>query len=489
MKIEPRAVHAGRHIDPATGAVTPPIHLSTTFERSPEGDYPLGYSYSREDNPNRHALEECLASLEGGNHAICFSSGLAVATALVQGLEPGDHIIAPDDVYWGLRKVIGEVFGRWGIETSYVDLTNIDDFRDAPGVGGNAIQSAVKGDGPDLDRRPGAPGRAQYPHGLRRHFRHAGAATAARLRHRYGGSLHHEIPGRPQRRRRRGADRATRELPVRTCPQIAALWRQRAFALRLLAHAARHRYPALAGARAIGERHAGGALPGPTPRGGNSALPGTAHASRPRRGGAADVDVRRHALFPGEGVARDCAWRGGPMPALHTRHQPGRGAQPHRAPRQRRGAGHAHPGEPAAPLHWAGARRRPDCRSGPGAVYDSELKNFAGGIACATSGKSVCKGGAGLQPANARLRAHLSRVLQFLLEYLAAGQRDAEGVDRHQRDHDERQERHAGVPGGEIEQRTQGQYLARGDVDNRRQQAEAQEGEGKNPEEQGDRKT
>src|SRR5664279_1722389 len=81
MKIETRAVHAGRHIDPATGAVTPPIHLSTTFERSPEGDYPRGYSYSREDNPNRHALEECLASLEGGKHAICFSSGLAVATA------------------------------------------------------------------------------------------------------------------------------------------------------------------------------------------------------------------------------------------------------------------------------------------------------------------------------------------------------------------------------------------------------------------------
>jgi len=131
MKIETRAVHAGRHIDPATGAVTPPIHLSTTFERSSEGGYPRGYSYSREDNPNRHALEECLAALEGGTHAICFSSGLAVVTALVQGLEPGAHIVAPDDVYWGLRKAIGEVFGKWGIETSYVDMTNIDDFHAA----------------------------------------------------------------------------------------------------------------------------------------------------------------------------------------------------------------------------------------------------------------------------------------------------------------------------------------------------------------------
>jgi cystathionine gamma-synthase len=126
MKIETRAVHAGRHIDPATGAVTPPIHLSTTFERSPEGGYPLGYSYSRDDNPNRRALEECLADLEGGKEALAFSSGLAVATALVQGLEPGDHILAPDDVYWGFRKVVGSVFERWPIKASYVDMTDLD---------------------------------------------------------------------------------------------------------------------------------------------------------------------------------------------------------------------------------------------------------------------------------------------------------------------------------------------------------------------------
>jgi cystathionine gamma-synthase len=131
MKIETLAVHAGRHIDPATGAVTMPIHLSTTFERSPAGEYPLGFSYSREGNPNRRALEECLARLEGGKEALVFSSGLAVATALIQGLEPGDHIIAPDDVYWGLRKVIGDVFGKSGLETSYVDMTDEDGVRAA----------------------------------------------------------------------------------------------------------------------------------------------------------------------------------------------------------------------------------------------------------------------------------------------------------------------------------------------------------------------
>jgi cystathionine gamma-synthase len=131
MKIETRAVHAGRHIDPATGAVTAPIYLSTTFERDANGEYPRGFSYSREDNPNRRSLEQCLTALEGGKEALCFSSGLAVVTAVVQGLEPGDHILAPDDVYWGLRKVIGEVFARAGLETTYLDMTDIDSVRSA----------------------------------------------------------------------------------------------------------------------------------------------------------------------------------------------------------------------------------------------------------------------------------------------------------------------------------------------------------------------
>jgi cystathionine gamma-synthase len=131
MKIETRAVHAGRHIDPATAAVTSPIYLSTTFERSPEGEYPQGFSYSREDNPNRRGLEQCLAVLEGGKEALAFASGLAVSTAVVMGLEPGDHVIVADDVYWGLRKVIGEVFAKAGLETTYIDFTDLAALRAA----------------------------------------------------------------------------------------------------------------------------------------------------------------------------------------------------------------------------------------------------------------------------------------------------------------------------------------------------------------------
>jgi cystathionine gamma-synthase len=131
MHFETLAVHAGRQIDPSTSAVTPAIHLSTTFERAADGEYPKGFAYSREDNPNRRALEQCLAALEGGKEALAFASGLAVVTALVQGLEPGDHILAPDDVYYGLKKITGGVFAKWPIETTFVDMTNLDAVRAA----------------------------------------------------------------------------------------------------------------------------------------------------------------------------------------------------------------------------------------------------------------------------------------------------------------------------------------------------------------------
>lgn len=124
LKIETLAVHAGRAVDAATGAVVSPIHLSTTYERGADGQYPLGFCYSRDANPNRAELEACLAALEGGKEALAFSSGLAVVAAVVESLAPGDHIIAPDDVYHGFRKVLHEVFGRWQIETTYVDMTN-----------------------------------------------------------------------------------------------------------------------------------------------------------------------------------------------------------------------------------------------------------------------------------------------------------------------------------------------------------------------------
>jgi cystathionine gamma-synthase len=124
MRFETLAVHAGHQPDPATGAVTPPIHLSTTFERAPDGTFPGGYIYARDANPNRRALESCLAQLETGAAAAAFSSGMAATSAIFQSLAPGDHVLVPDDSYYITRKLLGEVYARWGLEHTAVDMTD-----------------------------------------------------------------------------------------------------------------------------------------------------------------------------------------------------------------------------------------------------------------------------------------------------------------------------------------------------------------------------
>lgn len=112
-------------MDRATGAVTPPIHLSTTFERAPDGTLgPHGFLYAREDNPTRRALERCLALLEGGAACAAFASGSAATAAVLQALRPGDHVVAPNDAYYGSAKLLRELFAPWGLESTFVDMTD-----------------------------------------------------------------------------------------------------------------------------------------------------------------------------------------------------------------------------------------------------------------------------------------------------------------------------------------------------------------------------
>ena len=125
------AVHAGAEVDPATGAVVPPIHLSTTFERDADGSYPQGYIYTRSANPNREALERCLTLLEEGAAAAAFSSGSAAAGSIFRALRPGEHAVVPDDMYHGIRKLLREVFVPWGLELSFVDLSDLDALKKA----------------------------------------------------------------------------------------------------------------------------------------------------------------------------------------------------------------------------------------------------------------------------------------------------------------------------------------------------------------------
>jgi cystathionine gamma-synthase len=129
--LETLAVHAGNEPDSATGAVSQPIHLSTTFEREADGTFPHGYIYNRTDNPNRKSLETLLATLEGGAAALAFSSGSAAAGAVFRALRPGDHAIVPDDMYHGIRKLLNQVFVPWGLELSYVDLTKLESVKAA----------------------------------------------------------------------------------------------------------------------------------------------------------------------------------------------------------------------------------------------------------------------------------------------------------------------------------------------------------------------
>jgi cystathionine gamma-synthase len=131
MRIETLAVHAGHEVDPASGAVTPPIFLSTTYAREADGSYRAGFVYSRYANPNRGALERCLAVLEGGVCAAAFSSGSAATMTLLQALGAGAHVVLPDDAYFGSIKLAREVFGPWGVEVSTIDMTDLDVVRQA----------------------------------------------------------------------------------------------------------------------------------------------------------------------------------------------------------------------------------------------------------------------------------------------------------------------------------------------------------------------
>lgn len=125
MRFETLAVHTGHTVDQATGAIAPPIHLSTTFERDGDGNYPRGYIYSRTANPNRSLLEQCLAALEEGGAAAAFSCGSAASMAVFQALSPGDHVLAPNDVYHGTARILREIFTPWGLETTFLDMTDI----------------------------------------------------------------------------------------------------------------------------------------------------------------------------------------------------------------------------------------------------------------------------------------------------------------------------------------------------------------------------
>ena len=118
---ETRAIHAGQAPDPGTGAVVPPLSLSTTFAQRAVGDH-QGFEYGRSGNPTRAALEACVASLEGARHGLAFASGLAASDAVLRLLRPNEGIVLGDDAYGGTYRLIARVAGPTGTPWQAMDL-------------------------------------------------------------------------------------------------------------------------------------------------------------------------------------------------------------------------------------------------------------------------------------------------------------------------------------------------------------------------------
>ncbi len=137
QKFDTLAVHAGAEPDPATGAVAPPIQLSTTFVHDPAGGADA-FSYQRANHPTQHRLETALAALEGGERALAFASGMAAVAAVLDTLQAGQRVLVPEDCYVGTRGYVTEVLPGRGVEVVTVDTTDLDAVR-AACAGGIAL--------------------------------------------------------------------------------------------------------------------------------------------------------------------------------------------------------------------------------------------------------------------------------------------------------------------------------------------------------------
>ena len=128
MKFGTKVIHAGIQPDPSTGAIMTPIYQTSTYVQAAPGDH-KGYEYARTQNPTRTVLENNLAALENGSHAICFGSGLAAMDSILKLLQPGDEVIATDDLYGGSYRIMTKVFGKYGIHFIFANLSKTSEWE------------------------------------------------------------------------------------------------------------------------------------------------------------------------------------------------------------------------------------------------------------------------------------------------------------------------------------------------------------------------
>jgi cystathionine gamma-synthase/cystathionine gamma-lyase len=130
MKFSTKAIHAGHEAHPTTGATIVPIYQTSTFTQTRVGEH-KGYDYARTANPTRSALEAQLASLENGDFGVAFSSGVAATSAVINLLSAGDHVVVGDDLYGGTYRLFSKVYARYGLEFTYVDMSDLAAVRAA----------------------------------------------------------------------------------------------------------------------------------------------------------------------------------------------------------------------------------------------------------------------------------------------------------------------------------------------------------------------
>ena len=125
MKFATKAIHAGVHPDPATGAIMTPIYQTSTYVQDGVGNH-KGYEYSRTQNPTRHALEKNIAAIENGKFGACFGSGLAAIDCVLKMLNPGDEVISTNDLYGGSYRIFRTIFEKYGIKFHFVNMQDVD---------------------------------------------------------------------------------------------------------------------------------------------------------------------------------------------------------------------------------------------------------------------------------------------------------------------------------------------------------------------------
>ncbi|MEM1405474.1 MAG: cystathionine gamma-synthase [Bacteroidota bacterium] len=128
MKFGTKTIHAGIEPDPSTGAIMTPIYQTSTYVQASPGDH-KGFEYSRTHNPTRDALQKNLAALENGKHGLCFASGLAAIDAVVKLLNPGDEVIAANDLYGGTYRLFTKIFSKYGLKFHFIDMEDISNIK------------------------------------------------------------------------------------------------------------------------------------------------------------------------------------------------------------------------------------------------------------------------------------------------------------------------------------------------------------------------